>query len=276
MQRFLLLLTASLRLAQTATIPISPSPPANASIPPLTSFVSFSIEFASFPEFAGNSSHPNIFSYNLLGNLKDLQGTYPIMRVGGNTQDYYTYSPSQDEALIGSVDPSRSPDYPTTISIGPSYFDSYNTWPGVSYIHGFNLGKNGSAGYDTLVGTVPLVCKALAGDKTAFWQLGNEPDLFKPSAQGPVRPSWWNESEYVAEYLNKTEIMRSIVSRDCPEVIEEGKFKFYAPAFAGTSNSLNLITTWEEGLDADNEIALIDSHNYIGGATQPGVTLQGT
>jgi hypothetical protein len=276
MQRFLLPFLASLRLAHGAVINLSLSPPANASIPPLESFVSFSIEFSSFPEFAGNSANPNVFSYNLLRNLRDLQGSYPIVRVGGNTQDYATYDPSQSEALIGTVDPERSPDYPTTISIGPSYFDSYNTWEGVTYIHGFNLGKNGSIGYETLVGTVPLVCEALAGDKLAYWQLGNEPDLYKTSAQGPVRPRWWNESEYVAEYLNKTEIMRSIVSRDCPEVIDEGRFKFYAPAFAGTSNSLNLIKSWQAGLDRDNEIALVDSHNYIGGATQPGVTLQGT
>lgn len=70
--------------------------------------------------------------------------------------------------------------------------------------------------------------------------------------------------------------MRDIVQRDCPEVIEQGKFRFYSPSFAGTSNSLNIIKTFAAGLDTDSEIAFIDSHNYIGGATQPGVTLQGT
>ena len=35
---------------------------------------------------AGNSSHPNVFSYNLLKNLGAIQGSYPIIRVGGNTQ----------------------------------------------------------------------------------------------------------------------------------------------------------------------------------------------
>lgn len=73
--------------------------------------MSFSIEFASFPDFAGTSqgatyvaslrtikaelltnqsagnlSNPNTFSYNLLSNLGTLQGSYPIIRVGGNTQ----------------------------------------------------------------------------------------------------------------------------------------------------------------------------------------------
>ena len=70
--------------------------------------------------------------------------------------------------------------------------------------------------------------------------------------------------------------MRDIVSRDCPDVIHNGKFKFYSPCFAGTGNSLKMIRTWQAGLDADQEVALVDSHNYIGGATQPGGTLQGT
>lgn len=63
---------------------------------------------------------------------------------------------------------------------------------------------------------------------------------------------------------------------NCPEVIESGKLKYYSPSFAGTSNSLNLIKTFQAGLDKDSEIAFIDSHNYMGGATQPGVTLQKT
>ena len=138
------------------------------------------------------------------------------------------------------------------------------------------MGKNGSAGHDTLVDTIPLACKALSGDKLAYWQLGNEPDLFKTSSQGPVRPAWWNETYYVEEWLDKTDLMRKVIEQDCPEVVEAGKLRFYAPSFAGTGNSLNMIRTWNAGLDSRHDIAFIDSHNYIGGATQPGVTLQGT
>lgn len=106
--------------------------------------------------------------------------------------------------------------------------------------------------------------------------MGNEPDLFKTSAQGPVRPPWWNETDYVNGWHNRTQLMRSLVQQHCPEVIEQGKFNFYAPSFAGVGNSLNPITTWKVGLDLYNDISFIDSHNYIGGATQPGVTLQHT
>lgn len=61
--------------------------PANAGVP-LDSFVSYSIEFSSFPDFAGNETVPNTFSNNLLNNLGALQGTKPHIRVGGNTQDF--------------------------------------------------------------------------------------------------------------------------------------------------------------------------------------------
>lgn len=47
---------------------------------------SFSIEFAFFPDYAGNKSHPNHFSKNLLENFKDLTGIYPLVRVGGTSQ----------------------------------------------------------------------------------------------------------------------------------------------------------------------------------------------
>lgn len=49
----LLLLAA--RSATGATIPLSLTPPENLSQPVLDSFVSFSIEFSSFPDFAGES-----------------------------------------------------------------------------------------------------------------------------------------------------------------------------------------------------------------------------
>lgn len=47
---------------------------------------SFSIEFAFFPDYAGNKSHPNKFSKNLLENFKDITGVYPLVRVGGTSQ----------------------------------------------------------------------------------------------------------------------------------------------------------------------------------------------
>ncbi|KND92840.1 Beta-glucuronidase, partial [Tolypocladium ophioglossoides CBS 100239] len=255
--------------ARTYKVPSKPS----TSGEPLDGFVSYSIEFSSFPDFAGTCS-PNTFSYNLLNNLGGLGGTKPYIRVGGNTQDYALYNASQQPALIGSVDPRRSPDYPTTVHIGKAYFESYRTWPGVKFSHGLNMGLGGTrpAGWQTLVDTVPLACEALGGQLYA-WEYGNEPDLFSTSAQGPVRPPAWNESAYVWQWRNATAEIRRRADRLCPEMRRP---RFMAPSFAGVGSRFHARTAWEAGLDGDNDVEFFSTHNYISGANSPGVTLQGT
>ena len=203
---------------------------------------------------AGNVSSPNTFSYNLLNNLGNLTGSKPIIRVGGNTQDYALYDPNLEVATNGTYT-SKSADYPTILSIGKSFFESYSTWPGVQFVHGFNLGKNDSAGYDTLVATVPLACDALSDGKLLAFELGNEPDLFKTSAQGIVRPTTWNEQGYVTEWLNKTRLIQTLISSNC-----SAAYSYIAPSFAGTHNSLDPVKTWHAGLDTDNDIIQISSH----------------
>ncbi|KAL1849762.1 hypothetical protein Plec18167_008478 [Paecilomyces lecythidis] len=298
----LVLAAASIAVAtplSSNAIVVSENVPTDAGPSVLQPFVSFSIEFAFFPDYAGNKSHPNVFSKNLLDNLGNLQGAQPIIRVGGNTQyahrrtkaiitftlihdinqrtrDYALYNQSLKTATNGTIIPSKSTDYPTMLYIGPSYFESYSTWPGTKFTHGFNLGKNGSEGLDTLRATVPLACKALQGGKLAYWELGNEPDLYKTSAQGPVRPSNWTEKDYVNEWLTKTELIKKELEKSCPDMADNATYQYIAPSFAGVSNSLNPVTTWRDGLNTDHDIALNSEHNYIGGATQPGVTLQHT
>ncbi|KAF2842877.1 glycoside hydrolase family 79 protein [Patellaria atrata CBS 101060] len=244
-----------------------------ASVTVLPSFVSYSIEFAFFPDFAGNLSQPNTFSENLLNNIAALSGSKPNIRVGGNTQDYALYDAELPTATRGIVIPSRSPDYPYDLTIGPSYFESYRTFTNTRYVHGFNLGKNGTVGRKTLLATAALACKALSGGRLLYWELGNEPDLFKTSAQGIVRPSSWTEADYVKEWFDGTRAVDRAVAQACPELVGTN---WMAPSFAGVSNSLKPLKTFQSGLTDDENIALISSHNYIGGATQPGVTLQGT
>ncbi|PKK52485.1 hypothetical protein CI102_3198 [Trichoderma harzianum] len=269
-----LLGAASSAAADVYTVPSQP----NANGEPLDGFVSYSIEFASFPDFAGNKSSPNTFSYNLINNLGALQGHKPYIRVGGNTQDYALYNASQKASLIGIVDPSRSPDYPTTIHIGDAYFESYATWPGVQFSHGFNLGlgANRSEGWETLADTVPLACKALSHGNIYTWEYGNEPDLYSTSAQGPVRPSNWNESTYAWQWLNGTAEITKQVKKHCPTLALFGGPKFMAPSFAGTGNHLKAPLAFQDGLDKNKNIEYFSTHNYISGATSLGVTLQGT
>ncbi|KAI1282627.1 glycoside hydrolase family 79 protein [Xylaria sp. FL0933] len=244
---------------------------------PLEGFVSFSIEFSSFPDFAGNVSSPNKFSNNLLDNLGYLIGTKPYIRVGGNTQDYAIYSPNLTIALNGTVNATRSPDYPTTIEIGPSYFESYLTWPNVKFSHGFNMGGNhDSRQWATLLQTAAIACKTLGKDRLYWWEYGNEPDLFATSSQGPVRPANYSESDYVAEWLAGTRAIRGVIAQNCPGMLSNETYGYIAPSFAGTANHLKAPLAWADGLDTDGTVRYFSTHNYISGATSPGVTLQGT
>lgn len=191
-------------------------------------------------------------------------------------RDYATFNASLEPALIGIIQPNVSTDYPHILTIGPKYYESFQTWPDTKFTYGFNLAKNGSANRASLLSSVPYACKALNHGNLLYWELGNEPDLYKTSSQGAVRPPTWNEQDYVNEWLNGTRSIRQTMQKTCPKLTTNAAYKYYAPSFAGTSNSLNPIVTWEDDLDADKDIAVITSHNYIGGATQPGVTLQGT
>lgn len=212
--------------------------------------------------YLGNNSLPNTFSNNLLNNLGNFTGTKPYIRVGGNTQDYALYNASLQYAINGTVNPSRSPDYPTTIFIGPSYFESYNTWPDTKFSHGFNLGLGGnnSVGWETLIDTVPLACKALSGGRLLWWEYGNEPDLYSTSSQGPVRPPGWNESTYVSQWLNGTRAIKAELQKACPELTSNSTYGYLAPSFAGVDNHLKPVKTWQSGLNADQDIKLISSH----------------
>ena len=57
----------------TRSVSVSGAVPSAPGVP-LEGFVSYSIEFSSFPDFAGNISVPNTFSNNLLNNLGNLTG----------------------------------------------------------------------------------------------------------------------------------------------------------------------------------------------------------
>jgi len=203
------------------------------------------------------------------------------------------FSPTQTQATVGVVIPSRSPDYPYNLTIGPSYFESYRTWPDTKFIHGFNLGKNSTANRAALLQSVSHACKALNGSNLLYWHLGNEPDLYKTSAQGIVRPSNWTEKAYVEEWLALKRAIKAELAKACPGSEE---VPWIAPSFAGTNNSLKPVKPWELGINVDKDIDMISSHkfvqpkptilirlitnsfltSYIGGATQPGVTLQDT
>lgn len=110
---------------------------------------------------------------------------------------------------------------------------------------------------NTLLGTVPLACKALKDGKLAYWELGNEPDLFTAY---PVRPADWDEKSYVDEWLAKTKIIKRQLKKSCPELSTDSNYKYMAPSFAGLTNGMDPVKAWQAGLDDDHDIGLNSMH----------------
>lgn len=108
--------------------------------------------------------------------------------------------------------------------------------------------------------TAALACKAIGKEKLYWWEYGNEPDLFATSSQGPVRPSNYNESDYVAEWLNGTRAIRGVLEKNCPDLLGNDTYGYLAPSFAGTNNHLKTLRTWADGIDEDGDIKLFSSH----------------
>lgn len=80
-----LLALAALCAAQSITIDVPSSPPADVSHTLDPALVSFSIELAYLDSFGGNASHPNNLTRALMANLEERTGQGPDVRPGGIT-----------------------------------------------------------------------------------------------------------------------------------------------------------------------------------------------
>lgn len=188
----------------------------------------------------------------MLTNIGNIIGTKPYIRVGGNTQDFALYDSSQSKALVG-VTPKGS-DYPTTVTIGDKYFESYNTWSNTKYCHGFNMALGGSTakGFQTLVDTVPLACKALSGSKFYAFEYGNEPNLYAPK----VRPSSWDVDTYVSQWKNGTDEIVALVKKHCSGMTAT----FMGPSFSGPDDGFAASDAFSDGFDGNGDVKYFSSH----------------
>ena len=170
-------------------------------------------------------------------------------------RDYATYNPNLTVASNGTYTPTSS-DHPKIIQIGKSFFESFQTWLRTQYAYGFNFAVDKSTGQRTLSVTTPLACEALQHGRLAYWEMGNEPDLYKTSAQGVKRRSAWNEQDYVDQWHANTINVKHIVSKVC----SKEPFRWMAPSFAGTKNSLDPVRVWQAGLGNDKDVKIFSSH----------------
>ncbi|KAK2615776.1 hypothetical protein N8I77_002504 [Diaporthe amygdali] len=159
------------------------------------SFQSYSIEFSYMLDFAGNASHPNLYSHQMLKNLGDLAGSYPIIRAGGTTQNRATYIANQTEALIARYS-TPGADQPASLTVGPSWFESFQQFPnGTQYIYGLNF-------FDGTEGKAQTVLQAGAayhgiGKNLYGFEIGNEVNGWPGSSR---RPANYTTQSYVDQW----------------------------------------------------------------------------
>lgn len=243
-----------------------PSKAPNSAGVPLDNFVSFSVELSYFPDYAGNLTHPNTFSNNLLNNIASFSGSKPYIRVGGSSQDNALFVEKQEEALILNFG-TPTADQPANLTFGPKFFESYHTWPDTSFIHGYNLKYNGTDDRAALLAQVPYACASLR-NQLIGWELGNEADLYSVVFPGvnatlfpAARSSAWKESDYADSWREWSEAIDAAVEEHCPDLAASDDY-WYAPSFANspTLSSLDPVKAWQAGLGSDRDLKVFAAH----------------
>lgn len=141
------------------------------------------------------------------------------------------------------------------ITIGPSFYSSYGTFPSAGYIAGITLAVNGTDGNNTRQSEAANIQKALGGDLYSF-EIGNEPDLYQKWHR---RSSSWGASDYVGEWLAAQQVV---------DTASGNKIPYSAPSFAATNlgssgNTLAPLPAFQNGLNNKSGIHEIFGHKYV-------------
>lgn len=139
---------------------------------------------------------------SLLGNIANVTGKGPPIRVGGNTADQTYLYPSSPLPLTGN-DSVALPDplSAKTFNITPRWFDTWAAYfpAGTDLIYTLNFADN-SSGWANAVAEAEAAHAAL-GDSLATFELGNEIDHF-------INKGWrdasWGVEAYIEQFRNLT------------------------------------------------------------------------
>ncbi|KAI0751852.1 glycoside hydrolase family 79 protein [Daedaleopsis nitida] len=186
--------------AVTVSIPIAAP---NGSEPLSSTLVSFSLEQDRWPDWTGVDAR-NDFTYNALSNYAALTGKPPNIRVGANSEDHTTWSPT--EPLVENLFP--TPDaitpYPesTRITVGDTYYGLSRYLPsGTHMVWGVNLGGNNVT---NAVNMAKAIIRSFdtpgvkeSGIVLDRMEVGNEADLYSHNG---LRPKNYTVQQYVREW----------------------------------------------------------------------------
>ncbi|KAJ7898511.1 hypothetical protein B0H13DRAFT_1623077 [Mycena leptocephala] len=227
-------------------------------------YQSYSIEFSYMQDYAGNNTNPNKFSAQLLQNLQDISGAYPMIRAGGSTQNRAVFVPNQTEAVILRFS-HPTDDQPAGLTIGPAWMQAFQQFPeGTRYIYGLTFYDfndtliGGRNGIDETVAEAELAYGAIKDDLFAF-EIGNEVDGWTCTSR---RPCNWTVETYVAQWQEYAAAIQEHLNTSAPLI--QGCV-FEAPSHIGFNATpfWNVENAVRFGMNASVAKTLAD-HDYMG------------
>lgn len=188
-----------------------------------------------------------------------------VLRLGGNTSEFGWWQATPDQAAPKRVDSpwkaAGEPTAATVFAITPQAIDNLNGFlqaTGWRCIYGLNLG------YGTPEIDLPEAQYVFGklGDRLAYFQVGNEVDLFK----GHLRdPQTWGVDEYLKQWLN----IAQAVQKALPEA------KFGLPDVAGDIRWLpEIADRWAAIQDKPHVVSMSHHYYWSGPPSNPEANIQ--
>ncbi len=209
---------------------------------------------------------PTFFSPENAGLIAQFKALAPhgVLRIGGNTSDigWWKATPESQAPVIhvggtGVGEPTSALAYPIT----PEAIRNLRAFldrTGWTCIYGINLGTN----TPERAAEEAAVVAATLGAKLEYFQLGNEPDLFKNHLRDPKT---WSVDLYLDEWLAEANAIRARVPHA----------RFGLPDVANNAEWFSTIATRLPATPNHPEIAAVSHHYYIGGPpSNPNMTIQ--
>ncbi|KIV79657.1 hypothetical protein PV11_07206 [Exophiala sideris] len=236
-------------------------------------FASFSLPAHFFADYAGNHTHPNLFSRDIFDLLYNKTGSHPFVRVGGTSTDRVWYNASQEPAFINEYSLTgitAELGIATRVSVGPIWFEGFQNFPSSRWSYQVNMGSsyNETGGLENALQVARLVMDAVRENLDAF-EIGNEPELM---ALVGVRTENYTVDDYVLEWNLYADAISAFVLKGNPYGLDDSRF-FQAFTIGGDEEPWTGLDVWKAGIDRGDHVKSVSFHQYAA-SNQAWVRLQ--
>ncbi|KAL0260929.1 hypothetical protein SLS55_004621 [Diplodia seriata] len=162
-------------------------------------YAGFGIEPSNLFSFTG-AENTNQFSVNLMENLANYTGKPGVIRLGGNTEDYFLYQADMNEYTIKTNENSVGQGAIASDAdiIGPTFFEAVSRFPkGTPIVFGLNLAYFQADYLDQITLMASAAVNNLSNVELVAFEIGNEPDLY---LQNAFRNGTWDGQTYVDQW----------------------------------------------------------------------------